>query len=56
MAKNFVITVNLDAKCKRCGQGGATQNGVCMMCMVKAVKNGELDHILNKHKPKLKGK
>ena len=46
-----IISVDLDAKCKRCGKGGATQSGLCMACIAKAVKRGEFDHIINKHKP-----
>ena len=53
MGKELIIQVNLDAKCKRCGEGGATQSGVCMKCINKALKNGEFDHILKKYKPKL---
>ena len=49
-----VIKVNLDAKCTRCGKGGATQSGICIPCITKAIKNGELDHILNRNKPKLR--
>ncbi|MGB5925323.1 MAG: hypothetical protein WBH01_04435 [Dehalococcoidia bacterium] len=49
---DMVIKVNLDTKCTRCGKGGATQNGLCMGCIAKAVKNGEFDYILNKYKPK----
>ena len=51
--KPFTIHVNLDAKCKRCGKGGAMQNGICMPCMTKAIKNGECDGILKKYKPKI---
>ena len=40
---DMVIKVNLDTKCTRCGKGGATQNGLCMGCIAKAVKNGEFD-------------
>lgn len=40
------ITINLDAKCKRCGGGGATQGGVCLSCLNKALQSGEFDHIL----------
>jgi len=54
MKKTFQINVNLDTKCRRCGKGGATQSGVCMACIAKAVKAGEFDHIINKHKPKIK--
>ena len=48
--KPVIIKVNLDTKCKRCGKGGATQNGVCLSCINKAIKSGELDHILKKYK------
>jgi hypothetical protein len=54
MKKDFVISVNLDARCKRCGKGGATQSGLCMACIAKAVKNGEFDHIINKYKPQIR--
>lgn len=47
--------VNLDAKCKRCGKGGATQSGICMGCIAKGVKKGEFDHIINQYKPKIEG-
>jgi uncharacterized OB-fold protein len=48
----MTIHVNLDKKCSRCGKGGAMQNGICMKCFSKAIKNGELDHIINKYKEK----
>lgn len=47
--KRIVIDVNVDKKCSRCGKGGAMPSGLCMKCAAKAIKNGELDHIL--HKP-----
>lgn len=47
------IKVNLDAKCIRCGKGGATQSGVCLPCINKALQNGEFDHILKKYKSRL---
>lgn len=47
MAKAEII-VDLDAKCKRCGEGGATQSGVCLKCFIKAIKSGELDHVIHK--------
>jgi len=53
MSKPLIISVDLDRKCKRCGKGGATQNGVCLPCINKAIKSGELDHIFKKFKPKL---
>ena len=46
--KPVIINVHLDKKCKRCGKGGATDNGVCLACIAKAVKQGEFDHILKK--------
>ena len=46
-----IIHVNLDIKCKRCGKGGATRGGLCLVCIAKALKNGEFDPILKKHKP-----
>ena len=35
---SFTIHVNLDEKCKRCGKAGATQNGLCMSCNIKDIK------------------
>jgi len=54
MENPYTIHINLDAKCKRCGKGGATPSGICLACAVKAVKNGEWDHILKKYRPKIK--
>ena len=55
MEKPAIIRVNLDVKCKRCGQDGVVEgSGICMGCIAKGVKNGEFDHILKKHKPKIK--
>lgn len=54
MNKPLVINVNLDAKCKRCGKGGATDSGVCLPCINKALKKGEFDHIIKKYNPNLK--
>ena len=56
MEKPATIHVNLDAKCQRCGQGGATQNGLCMGCIAKAVKNGEYDHIFKRIREEAKRK
>ena len=42
----YQINVNLDAKCKRCGKGGATQGGYCIGCLAKMVKEGKFDHII----------
>ena len=55
MDKIPTIHVDLDVKCKRCGKGGAMrESGICMACMTKAIKHGELDHILKRHKPNIK--
>ncbi len=43
------IEINLDVKCNRCGEKGATQNGLCLKCVTLALEWGEFDHIL--HKP-----
>ena len=54
MDKPYTIHVDLDAKCKRCGKGGAVEkSGICMACIAKAIKNGEFDHIINKYKPRI---
>ena len=54
MDKPAIIHVNLDAKCQRCGKGGATQNGLCMPCITKAIKSGELDHIFRRAREQAK--
>ena len=54
MSKPVIINVNLDAKCRWCGKGGATQSGVCLACIAKAVRNGEFDSIVKKYKPDIK--
>ncbi len=43
------IDINLDAKCKRCHKGGATQNGYCLKCITKMLNEGKFDHILKRH-------
>ena len=48
--ETVTIHIDLDAKCTRCGKGGATPSGICLACATKAVKAGEFDHIINKHK------
>jgi hypothetical protein len=50
MPKTVVIHVDLDAKCKQCGKGGATQSGLCMKCIAAGVKRGDFDHIIQKAK------
>ena len=42
------IEIDLDAKCVRCKNGGAAQNGLCLKCITKALQNGEFDHIIDK--------
>jgi len=48
------FTVNLDQKCVRCHDGGATKSGLCLKCIRKALKNGEYDHELKKLRDKTK--
>lgn len=50
------LHVNLDAKCQRCGKGGATQNGLCLPCITKAIKAGEFDHIFKRTREEAKRK
>ena len=44
------FTIDLNKKCVRCHRDGAVNNGLCMTCISKALKNGEFDHILDKHR------
>jgi hypothetical protein len=50
------IHINLDAKCKRCGKGGATQSGYCLDCIIKRIDEGEYDHIFEAARKRLWGK
>jgi len=43
------IEIDLDKKCVRCGEKGATQNGLCLKCVTKAIERGEFDYIFHKH-------
>ncbi len=52
MSEDAVIRVNLDQKCLRCHKGGATQNGYCMGCITKMMKEGKFDHILKRERKK----
>lgn len=47
---NYKITIDLDAKCPRCGKSGTVNGGPCLNCINKALKNGEFDKIIKKHK------
>jgi hypothetical protein len=44
------IIIDGDKKCERCNSLNATQSGLCLSCITKALKNGEYDHILKKRK------
>jgi len=46
MTDRAEIIIDMDRKCKRCGKKGATQSGVCLKCVTKAIQKGEFDHIL----------
>ena len=46
-----IITLDLDVKCKRCGKCGATPGGYCLECVLKNMKEGKYDHVLNKPRP-----
>lgn len=46
MTDRAEITIDMDKKCKRCGKGGATQSGLCLKCVLKAIQKGKFDHIL----------
>jgi len=44
----YQINIDMDKKCSRCGKGGATDGGLCMTCVVKAMKKGEFDGLIKK--------
>ena len=33
----YKITIDMDKKFAECGKGGATGNGICMSCQLKAI-------------------
>lgn len=35
-----VIKIDADKKCSRCGEGGATERGICMGCIAKEMSAG----------------
>ena len=47
------ITINLDAKCIRCGKGGATRSGLCLWCVTKDIKAGKWDKLLKSPRSRL---
>lgn len=36
--ENPEIVIDMDKKCIECARGGATQSGVCMSCILRAVQ------------------
>ena len=43
-----IIKIDLDKKCKKCGELGATQNGYCLKCLAKMINGGEFDNIIDR--------
>ena len=35
---NTTITIDMDRRCAECHKGGATQNGLCLRCITRAVE------------------
>jgi hypothetical protein len=46
----FTINIDENRKCNRCGKGGATESGLCLKCISRAIKRGDFDHILEQGK------
>lgn len=44
----LTIEINMDRKCVQCRRGGATQGGLCLKCIIKNLRAGKYDHILNR--------
>ncbi len=38
MSKEFVVEIDMDKKCKKCGKGGAVHNGICLTCVADTIK------------------
>ena len=49
------IDVNLDRKCRRCHKPGATQNGLCLACIIKLMDAGAYDHLFRKAAAQMDG-
>lgn len=52
--KPLEIRIDLDKKCKRCGESGATPSGYCMGCVAKGIADGHFDHIIKPIKDAVK--
>lgn len=50
------INIDMDRKCTKCRKGGATQNGLCLTCINKAIRSGGYDHILKKAKERIEAR
>ena len=46
----YKIDLDSNAKCKRCGKGGAVNGGFCLDCILKNLEEGKYDHILKNHR------
>jgi hypothetical protein len=57
MAKAPTIEIDMDRKCAQCKKKGATQNGLCLKCITKNLKQGKYDDILKSggHSMKFRG-
>jgi hypothetical protein len=42
------IDINLDKKCRRCGEKGTVPNGLCLKCVIELIKAGAFDHIIRR--------
>jgi len=42
------ITIDLDKKCRQCGRKGAADNGICVRCVLKNMRAGKYDHLLER--------
>jgi len=42
------ITIDLDKKCRQCGRKGAADNGICMTCLLKNMRAGKYDHLIER--------
>lgn len=40
MGEGVIIEIDMNKKCSQCGEPGATQNGLCMECVGKAMVKG----------------
>jgi hypothetical protein len=45
-----VVRIDMNAPCPRCHKKGSVNGGMCLRCMLKALRAGEFDHVIQRAK------